>query len=104
MSQHSLLGTEPLAGFGSCNLGFAHLDTKHIHSWAVSGRQIKKTCLCKEQEVTITNTGLHRLQVQVPHLQDRVSVQILFYHHQEELLRERGRLVIWTELHFIIVF
>lgn len=30
MSQHSLLGTEPLAGFGSCNLGFAHLDTKHI--------------------------------------------------------------------------
>lgn len=44
---------------------------------------------------TLTNTGLHRLEVQVPHLQDRVPVEILFYHHQEKLLRERGRLVIW---------
>lgn len=30
MSQHSLLGSEPLADFGRCNLDFAHLDTKHI--------------------------------------------------------------------------
>lgn len=43
----------------------------------------------------LTNTGLHRLEMQVPHLQDRVPVEILFYHHQEELLREWGRLVIW---------
>lgn len=104
MSQHSLLGTEPLAGFGSWNLGFAHLDTKHITQLGNVREADKKACLCKIQEVTITNTGLHRLQMQVPHLQDRVSVQILFYHHQEELLRERGRLVIWIELHFIIVF
>lgn len=53
---------------------------------------------------TLTNTGLHRLEMQVPHLQDRVPVEILFYHHQEELLREWGRLVIWIELNCIIVF
>lgn len=41
-----------------------------------------------------TNTRLHRLEVQVPHLQDRVPVQILLYHHQEELLRKWGRLKI----------
>lgn len=47
------------------------------------------------QLCALTNTGLHRPEVQVPHLQDRVPVEILFYHHQEELLREWGRLVIW---------
>lgn len=46
--------------------------------------------------ITLTNTGLHRFKMQVPHLQDRVSIEILFYHHQEELLREWGRLVICT--------
>lgn len=44
----------------------------------------------------LTNTGLHRLEMQVPHLQHRVPVEILFYHHQEELFGEWGRLEIWT--------
>lgn len=54
-------------------------------------------------QMCLTNTGLHRLEVQVPHLQDRVPVEILFYHHQEKLLRERGRLVIWVYLNCIII-
>lgn len=54
--------------------------------------------------LTLTDTGLHRFEVQVPHLKDRVSVEILLDHHQEELLREWRRLVIWIQLNYIIVF
>lgn len=43
---------------------------------------------------SLTNTCLYRFEMQVPHLQDRVPVEVLFYHHQEELLREWGRLKI----------
>lgn len=40
---------------------------------------------------------MHRLEVQMPHLQHRVPVEVLLYHHQEEFLRKWSRLVIWEQ-------